>query len=268
MKHLRVVSDLHLDFDGGLPWLPPPMDGDSDTMLLIAGDIWRNRRFLKKRVGPGGEVWLQMVARQFKHVALVLGNHDFWGVNLTNEVERCRSAVDLIGLTNVSVLDRHTATIDQVKVVGATFWTNYNNQNPIAMLDSAQRMNDYRYVRVGSDYRRARPSDFLDEHHKSKSYIVEAAVRDHEGQTLVVLTHMAPSMQSIHPRWGVNDVLWPSYASNLDELVYQVEPNYWFHGHVHDVMSYHIGDTHVVCNPRGYVGESSVGFNPRLRFDL
>ena len=29
---------------------------------------------------------------------------------------------------------------------------------------------------------------------------------------------------------------------------------YWIHGHTHDACDYMIGDTRVLCNPRGYIG--------------
>jgi hypothetical protein len=43
-----------------------------------------------------------------------------------------------------------------------------------------------------------------------------------------------------------------AYASNLEALIMRRQPELWIHGHIHEAADYSIGDTRVVCNPRGY----------------
>ena len=45
------------------------------------------------------------------------------------------------------------------------------------------------------------------------------------------------------------------YHSNLEEFIMD-RPNIklWTHGHTHEDFDYMVGDTRVVCNPRGYIG--------------
>ena len=45
-----------------------------------------------------------------------------------------------------------------------------------------------------------------------------------------------------------------AYYSNMTELMFDKKPALWVHGHVHASFDYMMGDTRVVCNPRGYVG--------------
>ena len=40
----------------------------------------------------------------------------------------------------------------------------------------------------------------------------------------------------------------------------------WTHGHMHDPLDYMIGDTRVVCNPRGYVGEERRATEFKLKY--
>ncbi len=40
----------------------------------------------------------------------------------------------------------------------------------------------------------------------------------------------------------------------MDELILKRQPALWVHGHTHDSADYHLGSTHVVCNPFGYLG--------------
>ena len=46
-----------------------------------------------------------------------------------------------------------------------------------------------------------------------------------------------------------------AYHSDLTEFIMdRPEIKLWVHGHMHDDFDYMIGDTRVVCNPRGYIG--------------
>ena len=49
-----------------------------------------------------------------------------------------------------------------------------------------------------------------------------------------------------------------AFVSNLDEFIMDhPQIKLWTHGHVHNVFDYTIGETRVVCNPRGYPGENT-----------
>lgn len=69
-------------------------------------------------------------------------------------------------------------------------------------------------------------------------------------------------MNSVPPRFR-EDVLTGTFASDLSELIDRGRPDLWVHGHVHDSCDYRIGDTRILCNPRGYNDENS-NFNPVL----
>ena len=65
-----------------------------------------------------------------------------------------------------------------------------------------------------------------------------------------------------------NDVLSSAYASNLEPLVLEYQPDYWVHGHIHHPIKYHIGDTIVLCNPHGYIDEPYNGFDKNLIIEI
>lgn len=59
--------------------------------------------------------------------------------------------------------------------------------------------------------------------------------------------------------------LTPAFVSGLDDLVQESGAALWVHGHVHDRFDYSLGDTRVLCNPRGYVDINDAnGFKPGL----
>jgi Icc-related predicted phosphoesterase len=79
----------------------------------------------------------------------------------------------------------------------------------------------------------------------------------------VVVTHHAPSSQSVPPRYA-RDLLTPAFASNLENLMEGDWAALWVHGHMHESFDYEIYGTRVVCNPRGYAPEA---LNPDFRPD-
>ena len=82
---------------------------------------------------------------------------------------------------------------------------------------------------------------------------IDEVCRRFADKKIVVITHHAPSLESVPPKYQ-NSVLTPSYASDLEDFI-AARPNIklWCHGHVHAPADYQIGQCRVVCNPRGYV---------------
>lgn len=111
-------------------------------------------------------------------------------------------------------------------------------------------MNDYRTIRLSPQFRRLRASDTAAIHRQQRSWLEQELTRL-QGQTVVIITHHAPSIQSIEPS-RMSDLLTAAYASNLEQLIIKYKPAYWVHGHTHKSSHYKIGSTNVICNPRGY----------------
>jgi Icc-related predicted phosphoesterase len=80
-------------------------------------------------------------------------------------------------------------------------------------------------------------------------------------------THHAPSQRSV-PIEHQNDILSAAYASSLDALVENSGAALWIHGHLHQAQDYAIGQTRVICNPRGYPDESDTGFFDSLTIEI
>jgi Icc-related predicted phosphoesterase len=89
----------------------------------------------------------------------------------------------------------------------------------------------------------------------------------------IVVTHHAPHPKSVGPDF-VGDKLNPLYASDLEELILDLKPALWCHGHMHSSSDYMIGDTRVVANPRGYSKPRSLelpensGFDPKFLVEV
>jgi hypothetical protein len=86
------------------------------------------------------------------------------------------------------------------------------------------------------------------------SYIKNVVQGMHD-EKFVVVGHHAPSKQSTHPKYQNDQLMNGGYSSDLSEFILDhPQIKLWTHGHTHDPFDYMIGETRIVCNPRGYGG--------------
>ena len=227
---INFISDLHLEFG------PMEIEPEAGDVLVLAGDI-----DIKGRVD-----WINDIAGRFNHVIYVLGNHEFYNGAMDSIYRKTREGL----VDNVHLLENESVTIAGVTFHGATLWSDFLNGNPMSYLQCDQAINDYRLIRAGDGNYRFKPQIAHSLHNISKVFLQENVK---EGD--VVVTHMAPSLLSIHEKYKNDMNINGSYASDLSELILDTKPELWFHGHVHTSFDYTIGNTRILCNPRGYVGE-------------
>jgi hypothetical protein len=137
------------------------------------------------------------------------------------------------------------------------------------MMEASQCLNDYKVIRIGSNYRKMRPEDTLGFHKKSKQFLLDT-LPIFENQKVWVLTHHAPSYQSVSTKYRSSGIANGAYVSDLDDLILDhASIKYFSHGHTHESMDYMIGDCRVVCNPRGYYPtEVNENFNPNFEVEI
>lgn len=233
MTIYRPISDLHTEL-----WtenahkavrmidrLIPPLASDNDTVLLLAGDIGSHRRRNLYAVV------VNHLCDRFRLVLDVPGNHwgygSQWGV-FTPPTERDNY---LFGETYAA----HG-------IVAATLWADFQRGNPLVEEACRVGMNDFKQIDgISIEGVKAR--------HAAHRAFLAAQVTAGS----VVMTHFAPSWQSIPAKHGT-DPRNGYYASDLSELILDAHPALVVHGHIHTRSDYLIGDTRVVCNPAGYDG--------------
>jgi Icc-related predicted phosphoesterase len=96
------------------------------------------------------------------------------------------------------------------------------------------------------------PEDSVEDHKRMLDYI--RIVTQDPGK-YVVVGHHAPSSQSVADIYRHDTLMNGAFRSDLEEFILdRPQIRLWVHGHMHNNSNYWIGETQVVCNPRGYVG--------------
>ena len=232
---LHILNDLHIEFED---FTPPVTDAD---VVILAGDIG---------VGMGGLHWAE---KRFPDIPVIYvpGNHEFYHHDIALVDELKAHVPD-----HIHVLNDDQVIIEDVRFLGSILWTDFalfgEADKFFAMQAARQRMTDFSIIQnQGQPFT---PEDAIRLHTASRDWLAAMLAEPFDGQTVVV-THHAPSLQSVHPRYA-RDLLTPAFASNLEGLMDGDRVALWIHGHMHESFDYEVNGTRVVCNPRGYAPEA------------
>ena len=244
---LNVLSDLHLSL--GALTIP---ENDADVVIL-AGDLARPWEAI---------AWASGFA---KPVLYVPGNHEFYGGGIEGTVEELKR---LCAGTAIHVLDNDEVTIDGVRFLGTTLWTDFmlfgeGEKRAQAMQEAQRFMRDFSRIRVGEAAETLfTPAASIALFNINAAWLERRLAEPHPGAT-VVITHHAPSKTSIHPRFA-DSLLNACFVSDAERLVDGRRACLWIHGHTHDSFDYFVNGTRILCNPRGYAKD---GVNENPLFD-
>ena len=159
-----------------------------------------------------------------EHMFAIKGNHDYYGDTFTEA-------------------KYHTLLheVNGIKIAGSTLWTDLSN--PLDWVMYVNGLIDKRYI-YDLD------QNIMMETHEAQKFFLLNSEAD------IIVSHHTPSHQSIHDKYKGSPFN-PSFSNNLDEAILSMKkpPKLWIHGHTHDEFDYMIGETRVVCHPRGYRGE-------------
>lgn len=241
---IQLLSDLHIEFG---PYEYPACDCD---VVVLAGDIHTKDRGVKWALDNIVDT----------PVIYVLGNHEFYGKTYQKLIIELKT---LTAETNVHVLEKDSIIIDDVVFLGCTLWTDFElfGEPRVAGYQCQQVMTDYKKIKKLPNYSKIRSLDTATYHKHSMAWLEKELINKQEKKTIVV-SHHGPSIKSAHPL-KTEDITTAAYVSNLEDFILKHKPNLWLHGHLHNNSDYLIGDTRVVCNPRGYYPkELNIDFSP------
>lgn len=280
---IKLVSDLHLEFSD----INIKNDQDYDVLILggdimIAEELYDHPTvdFNPWTAGAVADLgrkqervqrfrdFLKRCSFQFPHVVYVAGNHEFyhgkWNRTLTVLSDECAK------FPNVYFMEAGCKKIDDVTFIGGTLWTDMNQGDPLTLHSVRDMMNDFRVIKKELEgYTNLKPADTVVRHRHMLGYIKQI-VAEKPDEKFVVVGHHAPSKLSTHERYADQHLMNGAYSSDLSEFIMdRPQIKLWTHGHTHHPFDYIIGETRIVCNPRGYEGyEPDSGWNPNIIIEV
>ena len=265
---IALASDLHLEFgDINLK------NEENAEVLILSGDIMiaqdlHDHPHMDYNPYTSGALadlgrrqqtalrfrdFLKRCSFQFPHVIYVAGNHEFYHGKFVGSLQDLRDECGKY--PNVYFMEDDMRKIGDITFIGSTLWTDMNKGDPLTLHAVADMMNDYRIIRHdGHEYSKLRPAHTAARHRRSVEYIrtVTEGLFD---EKFVVVGHMSPSKMSTHPKYQNDQLMNGAYSSDLSEFIMDhPQIKLWTHGHTHHKFDYMIGETRIVCNPRGYEG--------------
>jgi predicted phosphodiesterase len=265
---IKVCSDLHLEFSDVLI-----NNNEGADVLVLSGDIMIAQDLhdhppvvdtveqhliasgtgLSKRQERAQRYrdFLKRCSFQFPHVVYVAGNHEFYHGKFHAGIDYLRE--ECARYPNVYFLECDTKIIDDVVFVGGTLWTDMNRGDPLTQHAVKDMMNDFKIIRNDHrEYAKLSPRDVMNRHLKTKQYF-EHVLSNHTDKQCVVVGHHGPTFQSVHEQYQHEHLMNGAYHSDLSEFILDhPQIRLWTLGHTHHSHWYYVGDTLVVCNPRGY----------------
>lgn len=264
---IRPFSDIHLEFGD---YRIPHLDDDKNTILVLAGDITvaSHTNYMMLRFKP----FIEDCCERFKKVLMIMGNHEHYNGDFHKSVEIISLYTD--HLYNFVLLNNTAEIVEDVWFIGTTLWTDCGNNHALAKLHW-NGMSDSTAISY-MEYPNFPVECVIEEHNRAKNYalsIIELAKSC--GKKAVLITHHAPSMQSISDDYK-NHSLNKFFASDMVLDLVDAGVDLCIHGHMHNAMDYALANgiskARVVCNPRGYHGYESKpetrGFNDRLILEI
>lgn len=285
---IAICSDIHLEF--GTISLENPGDVE---VLILSGDICVARDLMDFDAhgiidfGKSSRyhTFFQECSARFPHVIYVAGNHEHYHGDFKYTITDLKKRLGY--LKNLHILDKEIFELNDTVFVGGTLWTDMNKEDPLTLHGISRMMNDFRCVDNSNrevNYKtfddnenpdkptfRTRPARFcpedaVEDHKKMLGYIKIVYEDMPPWKQMVVVGHHTPSHTSCHPRYKDDQLMNGGYHSDLSEFIMD-RPGIklWTHGHTHELFDYMVGDTRVVCNPRGYIGHEELADNFSLK---
>ncbi|KAA8908929.1 Metallo-dependent phosphatase-like protein [Sphaerosporella brunnea] len=248
-QRFQLLSDLHLEF----PLPSHKHQYDSYTIaacapyLVLAGDIGllcQFSEFLR---------FLQRVSRDFEHVFLVLGNHEFYRTSRAAGLDAAlRLEAQCAG--KVSVMNRRRVDVGDVAVLGCTLHSALSRS-------AAERerilmgLNDFHLVGGWG------LKEYEDEHRKDLEWLRAEVEAVEEGRKVLVVTHHAPMRRGTSNPVFDGGVLGSAFASGILESGGWEKVHTWAFGHTHWCCDFveEVGGVRVVANQGGYAREGREG---------
>ena len=251
---VQYMSDLHLEFTLNQEYIHDFFEGETGDILLLAGDIMylKDSIFIRRR-------FLTELSQKYSQVLIVPGNHEFYAYN---DIKAYGDSWQIELRPNIHYYYNKVVHIGDTDFILSTLWSKLD---PLQEKRIQQGMSDFYQIGYNGEW--LTPRHYNEEHENCVSFIREA-VEKSTADKIVVVTHHAPSLQTVAPQHQ-NSILRSAFASDLEDLIRNSRIDYWVYGHSHTNIDCQVGQTKIVCNQLGYISSNEhLGFNYNKFFEI
>ncbi len=275
--NLQLLSDLHIEANP--EFVPEPATGAD--LLVLAGDIGSYQVRRDGSVMDEPDWGLQRFSPLPQYagwpapVVFVPGNHEYDALDLDQAHADLRKTCERLG---IQWLERETLLMQGVRLIGTTLWSDYD-----ALGEHTPTPTPPRHGRAGAVAPRRAPDPMthrLQQREKAfraanhylvkmagqrrgrlfdaeamrelalecQAWLRNALAEPFDGPTVVV-THFAPTLHSMDPRYGRSPGT-AGFCNGLDDLLPLAD--LWLHGHLHCPTDVQVGRCRIKANPLGY----------------
>jgi 3',5'-cyclic AMP phosphodiesterase CpdA len=238
-----ALSDLHIDYDENARWVANLSVAEyQEDVLILAGDLTDVRRLLDWCLGT--------LAKRFRKVLFVPGNHDLWvlredrGKNSLQKFDDVCAVVESSGVSMQAFCER------DVSIIPLLTWYDYSFGEPSEELKS-----------MWMDYRACRwPSGFTEKDVAEYFGALNHQQLSLTGSKIITYSHFLPRidlMPGFIPATG--KLLYPVLGSaQLDLQLRRFNPNIHVYGHSHFNRQVTIDGVSYINNAFGYPNETRI----------
>ena len=234
---IRLLSDLHLE---GYPYY---YEYKNEDILVLAGDIHTSGRhsFIIDQIPNNVQI------------LMVAGNHEYYSSDF-NSVNEWADALHE-EYPNFCFLENRSIKIGGVNFYGGTMFTDFNLYGDVDKAIAFAKRGIADFTWIENNGKRWSTDNHLEQHAIFKTGLEKFLTETHDKR--VVISHFVPSPSCMDPQYK-DSLLNPYFISDMDK--YMGWKGLWLFGHTHSSMDKMIGDTRLLCNPKGYGTENSRGF--------
>lgn len=197
---IALLSDIHLESRG---YKVDQAVLESDVIVL-AGDI---------APGSRGLEWaFDILPHTHAEIIYIMGNHEFYHFDIHQVRKQLKAMCDAYQAgpegNRVHLLDDDEVIIRGVRFLGSTLWTDFmlfsQDHQQDCITDAGMYLNDFRLIRNGEW--NFSPKDSIEIHRKSLAFLEHKLKVDVYAGTTVVVTHHAPSFNSVIPKYADDSI--------------------------------------------------------------
>ena len=247
---VQIFSDIHLEYYSKIPQIEPLSE-----YLILAGDIG----YIDSNIYKD---FIKYVSKNWKNVFLVIGNHEYYHDTKSYSQINKELRIFLKNFSNVILLDREIFLIDDIMIIGCTFWSNID----VHVVDY---INDFNYIKMfNSDNQLVKLTlkEYQKFHQEEKTFLMNSFLKEYHN--IIIITHY-PLIQknTSHPKYN-NDPIWIKnyFSTNFD--FNQINNNnnkiICISGHTHYSFDFIENNIRYISNQFGYKNEIK---NSKLKID-